>query len=340
MRRAAAALLAAALAAGACASDDPEQLGIDDFVRNGQGYQEGGHYDQALHQFRKALEIDGSNAKALLGEATCLYWLGTVETSEGGRRALEAEEKFRLLDADDYGENSWKVTLVYGMVHARLEDLWGRKAAAAEKAAAAGDPIPGEEAARWRATAAAHGAAAEKAFLEVLAREDQPLAKNNLTALFFLATRNALRAEAGEDYAAGIAYIRRYEAEVEKSKRLWTVMKKQEPDLAEAYEQKLKAAERQEIQLRDLVANILFKRREFERSIEELDRIAAIDPFRAETFLNRGRNHEELGRFGAAADDYRRFLKFTDLHPGSPTVVEAAERMARCEARAGDPGAR
>jgi tetratricopeptide (TPR) repeat protein len=325
--------LLGALAAAGCAStdDENETLGIDVYLHNAQGYAEGGHYDQALAEFRRALSIEPSNPKARLGEATSLYWMGTAETSAAGRAILDASEKAEALDPSDYGENSWKVLLVRGLIDARLADLWVRKADLASKNAAEGQAGAEADVAAAREAAARHGAAAESRLREVLSQEDQPLARNNLTALFILASRVALRAKSSADYDEALTLFRRYEKEVDRSKALWTEMKKREPDLADTYEAKLRGAVRQEVELRDLVANIYFKRREHEASIAELDKVIALDGLRASAFFNRGRNHEELGRFGAASDDYRRFLKLTDLQPGSPLVVEAAERMARCE---------
>jgi tetratricopeptide (TPR) repeat protein len=345
-RRAAVAAVAAVLsglAAGACASDDSrEDLGTEVYLANAQAYVDGGHFDQALAEFRRGLEVDPASRKALLGEASCLYWLGMGETAAAGANIELAEEKIEALDPEAYADNAWKVALYKGMIHARLADLWGRKADLARKAAQPEQPDPANPGDRTAPADAVadlktaeesrdrHEAVATRAFETVLAAEDR-MAKNNLTALFYLASRGALRAQTSEDYAAPLDYFRRYAVEVDKSKKLWVEMKKREPDLAEVYEGKLKAAERQEVQLRDLVANIYFKQRRHEESIAELDRVVALDPYRAAAFFNRGRNEEELGRYGSAADDYRRFLMLTDLRPNSPLVQEASERKTKCE---------
>lgn len=325
------ALLAALLAGSAgCASDtDAEDLDVTTYLHNAQGYAEGGHYDQALSQFRQALAIDPGNDKALLGEATCLYWMGTEEAASAGGHILLAEEKFEKLDPSSYGENAWKVHLGRGMVHARLAELWGRKADLARRQG--GDAAALLQIREAEGKVKLHDAKASSEFDAVLAMSDQPLARNNLTALFFLATHSALAAKDEAGLSRSMDYFHRYEKEVEKSKALWVEMEKREPKLADLYRQKLKAAERQEVELRDLMANILFKQRRHEDSIKELDKVLALDPWRASAFLNRARNEEELGRFGAAADDYRRFLKATDLPPGSAPVIEATDRMRRCE---------
>ncbi len=349
----------AALVAGGCASDDSrENLGAELYLGNAQQYVEGGHFDQALAEFQRALEVDPENRKALLGEASCLYWLGLGETPAAGSSIESAEEKIEALDPEAYGENAWKVALFKGMIHARLADLWGRKVELARqnakeakpegqdpaeppvtaepKPAEAKPPEPkpeeGPEVKAAEANRDRHEAVATKSFEFVLAAEDR-MAKNNLAALFYLASRGALRARSPEDYARPLEYFRRYAVEVEKSKRLWVEMKKKEPDLADVYQEKLKSAERQEVQLRDLVANIYFKQHRHEESIAELDKVVALDPYRSAAFFNRGRNEEELGRFGAAADDYRRFLMLTDLRSDSRLVLEASERKTKCEDR-------
>ena len=333
MLRAALATALAAAAAG-CSSPDREDLGSQVYLHNAQGYAEGGHWDQALDQFRRALELDPDNQKALLGEATSLYWLGTGETAAAGRAIEEAEQKIDALDPEDFDEQDWKVRLTSAMVHGRLAELWGRKADLVRADAAAGSPEAVAALAAAEKAFTLHDEKSAALFLEVLAETDEPLARNNLEALRKLAARSALRASKPEEYAEALDYLKRYETEVTRSRALWIEMKKREPDLAEVYDRKLKRAERQEIELRDLVANLLYKRRDHKGSLAEIDRILALDPARAGAWLARAQNHEELGRWGDAADDYRRFLQLTTLPSGSEPVLQAAERMAKCEEKA------
>ena len=330
------AALLAALAATApgCVSDDRENLGAQVYLHNAQGYMEGGHWEQALTQFRRALELDPDNRKALLGEATSLYWIGTGENSAAGRALEEAERRIAALDPDSYGDQDWKVRLSAGMIHARLAELWRRKADRARTPAAAGDAAAAEALAAAERAFARHDSESAARFREVLAEADEPLARNNLEALRSLAGREALRASTTEEYEEALGYLRRYESEVSKSRGLWIEMKKREPEYAEIYDRKLRRAERQEVELRDLIANLHFKRRDHAASLAEIDRILAIDPGRASAWLARAQNHEEIGRWGDAADDYRRFLELTDLPPASDPVLRATERMAKCEENA------
>ncbi|MHC4924133.1 MAG: tetratricopeptide repeat protein [Planctomycetota bacterium] len=327
------ALMFSSFAVSGCATtSEEEELAIDVYLQNAQGYVDGGHHDQALAQFRRALQIDSSHTKARLGEAMSLYQMGLENTPGGGRRALEAVEKFGDLNASRYGQNAWKIHLGDGMARSRVADLWDLQAARLEGDAQDGDTDAIARIQEARASAAKLRDQAEASFKRVL-QYDDPLAKDNLAALFFLATRSALRAESPEGYEEAIGYMRRYEVHVKRSKQLWITAAEQEPDLRPLYERRLKRAERQEIELRDLLANIYFKRRDHKKSLEQLDIVLELDRDRADAYFNRGRNHEELGRFGAAADDYRRFIGLTTLPPTSALVVEAAERQAKCEAQ-------
>ncbi len=329
-----ASLLVLAAAVGACASTTEEEvLQIDVYVQNAQGYMDGGHYEQALAQFRRALRIDADHGKARLGEAFCLYHMGDRPQPGAEVRIQEAEAAFAALDPSDYGENSWKVALGRGMVHSRLSELYDAAARLRDPGGAAGDRGAPADRERALAESRRHASLAEAAFRAVLADGTQPLARDNLTALFFLARAGALRATRPEEYDEALAFFRRYEVQVDRSKALWRSLAKSEPENAAVLEQRLRAAERQEIALRDTIANILFKRRDHAGSLAELDKVLALDGDRASAWLARGQNNEALGRFGAAADDYRRFLALTDNAPSSEDVIRATERMRACEAR-------
>jgi tetratricopeptide (TPR) repeat protein len=328
-----AAVLALALAAWlpACVSDNPDAQEIDVYLHNAQGYMEQGHYDQALDQFRKAIAIDPSNKKALLGEVGTLCNLGMTETQVGARAIQEAETKIAAIEPENYGEGGWKVKLIRGEIHARLAELWGRKEEAARKRTESGEGDFAKDQEDARRNRARYEALTRPDFLAVLASVDQDFANQNITALFYLARSVAFRAQSDGEYDEALGYFDRFQKVIEDSKTLWTKMKKQEPDNADIYEGKYKNAVMVEINLRDIKATIHFKKHDHEKSIEELDKILALDPYRWQAFLTRAQNQEELGRFGAAADDYKRFLKFTDYGPTEPAVIEASERMARCE---------
>jgi tetratricopeptide (TPR) repeat protein len=331
-------LACCALAAAGCAStSDPEALEIDVYVQNAQGYVDGGHYEEALSQFRRALTLEPQNTKALLGEAYALLYLGQTSAPSAESRIQEADLKFAALDPGTYGENSWKVDLGKGMVHSRLAELYTRAAEIREGAASRGDPTSAAARDRALSEARRRDGLAEKAFMDVLARTDQPLARDNLAALFYLARSKAMRASDSPGYDEALALFRRYEVQVERSKSMWRESARTDPVNAAYFEERLRGAERQEVALRDIVANIHFKRQDHAASLAELSRIIALRPDHAPAYLNRARNAEELGRYGEAADDYRQFLSLTDDPPTAESVLRASERMHECELRVKTP---
>lgn len=329
------ALLASVIGGGCASTDEDETLEVSIYLQNAQGYVDGGRYDEALNQFRRALAVDPGNSKALLGEAFALLYLGQGQGDTAAARIQEADRAFAGLEPERYDENSWKVNLGRGMVNARLAELYSNAAEMRNGAAAGGDTIASTERDHARAEVARRDAAAEREFTAVLARTDQPLARDNLAALFYLARHHALRATDNAGYDRALEFFRRYAVQVERSKALWRNSIKSDAANAPLYESRLQGAERQEVALRDLVANIHFKRRDHAASMEELNRILAIEPENSRAYLNRARNEEELGRYGEAADDYRRFLALTDDPPTTSAVITATERMRECEEKLG-----
>jgi tetratricopeptide (TPR) repeat protein len=240
-----AAALAAALALAACASSGEKALSVETYVHNAQTYVDGGLHDSALQQWRRALELDPGSQKALLGEAFALLALGQGEMPSSGAYIQEAERAFAQLEARGFGENGWKVDLGRGMTAWRLAELWDRKTGLRIRTADADDPVNRASIEEARGQRERHRDIARKAFLAVLEDGSQPMAKDNLVALWHLATLSALRAEATADYDVALGYFRRFEDQIEKSKRLWQEGAKREPSLAATFERKLMGAKSQ-----------------------------------------------------------------------------------------------
>ncbi len=335
-RHAAAPLLlaaAAALASGcASTSSEEEELATGQYLENAARYYEDGNYDGALSQFRRALRKDPRNSKGILGEAFSLMQLGQAAKPSAEAYIWEAEAKMAALSPRDYGAAGWKVHLGRGMVQRRLADLYGQLARLRRsQAGKSGSEEAAKQAAEAEAERDRREASAVESFREVLSYEDQPLAEDNLAALFFLASHEALHAKGPADYERALGYFRRYATWVEKSKKLWVDLEKRDPESADYYRSMRERAIRQEVALRDLVADVHFKRRDHQASIDELKKVIELDTDHAPAWFNLGRNLEELGRHGAAFDAYKKFLSLTDLPSASAEVQEAAQRMAACE---------
>ena len=76
----------------------------------------------------------------------------------------------------------------------------------------------------------------------------------------------------------------------------------------------------EELQVRTLVAEFHYSRRQFKEALVQLDRVLQADPRRFVDYYNRGRVLLELGEPDRAKSDFRRFL----ADPSIPTSSEKA----------------
>lgn len=291
------------------------------YVENAAQYYDGGHYPNAYQQWGKALEIDPDEERARLGQAMALYRMGLEDTKEGLGNLAEAERRLAALRGGELGDQSWKAEIGYALVQMRWAEAYDRVVRVQEANAAAGRPHDAQKAAQAREERPRRGAAAERSFKAVLA---DPRVEPNfqLTCWIGLAKMTALRGA----YEESLEWCRKYEAQVVKSREFWA---KRGP----SYESKLLGAELQEAELRDVLGNTLFKLGRFEEAEAELDRLVAVQPSRANAYLNRGMLREARGAWDLARSDYGNFLRLTDLPSEDPAVLEAEKRRFLCEER-------
>jgi tetratricopeptide (TPR) repeat protein len=291
------------------------------YLENAAQYYDGGHYPNALQQWGKALELDPDEEKARLGQAMALYRMGLEDTKEGLGNLAEAERRLAALRGGELGDQSWKAEIGYALVQMRWAEAYDRVVRVQEAHAAAGRPHDPAKAAQARAERPRRIAAAEQSFRTVLA---DPRVEPNfqLTCWIGLAKMTALRGA----YEESLAWCGKYEEQVVRSREFWA---KRGP----TYETKLLGAEMQEAELRDVLANTLFKLGRFEQAEEQLDRLVAVQPARASAYLNRGMLREARGAWDLARSDYGNFLRLTDLGSDDPTVLEAEKRRFLCEER-------
>jgi len=101
------------------------------------------------------------------------------------------------------------------------------------------------------------------------------------------------------------------------------------PNLAFEKEKReeLKKMQREEIDVRAMLAELHYLRREFDKSLEHLQVILTMDPGRKVDYFNRGRCLRELGRSEEAKADFRKFLATSDLPPGDAKMTEAVRAL-------------
>ncbi|MCU0725729.1 MAG: tetratricopeptide repeat protein [Planctomycetes bacterium] len=322
-----------------CLTDEetPEEREASFYTNNAQAYIDGGHYERALQQFDRALEIDEDNQLALVGRAWTYVMLGEAQILRGVKAGAEniqlALAEFEELEGDDFGPASYKIDLGYGKAHLLMAELYERRADLL-RSAVERRPDPQKEAARSAADESRleHYREATTYLARVLEAKDNPLAKDDLTALLLMARINVGR----QDYAGALIYTERYLEQVRRSKSLWLDAIRKYPSDEKLYEAKLAGAVAKEVPARYLISSALFKLGRVENAETELNEVLLLDPFVAGAWLDRGIVREQLGKNEEAIRDYREFLTHAarlGLTEDDPRVVEAAARIANLTTR-------
>jgi Tfp pilus assembly protein PilF len=291
------------------------------YVENAAAYYDGGHFLRAYSQWDRALAIDPHEDRARLGQAMALYQLGREDTKDGIARLTEAEKRLEELRDGELGDQSWKAELGYALVQLRWAEAFGRVVTIQSANQAAGRPHDAEKLDEARREIPRRAAMADTAFRNVLSSPNvEPNLK--LTTWIGLARVTSMRGA----YEESLEWARKYEAQVVQSAEFW---RKQ----GDEYASKLFGAELQEAELRDVLANTLFKLGRFDESEKELDRLIGLQPERASAYLNRGVLREARSAWDLARSDFARFLSTTTLPSDDPAVLEAEKRRILCEER-------
>lgn len=333
-------VLALALAGCMSPETEPEKHDVDFFNNNAQHFYEGAHYQRALGQFEKAIGVDPDNITALLGRAWSLLMLGEAQIMAGEPEGAEniqiAGEALRELESRGIDKDQFKVHLGLGKVHARMGDLYDNRLRLTEGQMAF-RPEGGPE-------SAVAGEARQRRDLErqnawdhfhrVLSSKDNPAAEGNLVALLELSRLSVIR----KDYESAHEYGTRYLEQVRKSKDLWVESMVRLPKDRPLWEAKLAGAVAKEVEVRDLLANTLFKLGRLEEAMDQLHRVILLAPHRGDAYINRAIIREELGEKAEAVEDLKSFLvraARVEMDPGDPRAIEATKRLMRLEKELG-----
>jgi len=311
------AVAAVAWSTAAClfgGTSDEDQRRLEIHLANAQSYYSRGRLPQAEQQFRKALEVDDSNEKALLGLGWSLLRQDQVRKIREGQEVLETLER---RTPDDFrvelglGNARYREALVYDR---RIEELQGFE----------GD----HEADIAQATKERDRLleAAKTNYERVL--ELKPEYPHALAGLGQIA---ALRGDCDE----AIRYLERYIVLAEQTRRYFENKKARvvEPDEMEIVDEKIAGNVDKEVTVRDLMANLYFDAGEPEKSIDQLNRILAVKPDFTDAYLHRARCWERLGNFPLAVEDLQRFLRKTERSVDDPLVLRANTMLVDFQSR-------
>lgn len=91
----------------------------------------------------------------------------------------------------------------------------------------------------------------------------------------------------------------------------------------------LRELEHEELDVRALVADYHFHRKDFKTALEHIDRALRLDPTRSDNYYNRGRLHIELANTEDAKKDFRRFLATSQLPASDSRMTYATKALMR-----------
>jgi tetratricopeptide (TPR) repeat protein len=336
-----------ALLFGACSTmfgsdETSEEHTAGFYVQNAQRMYDGGHYNQALQQFEKALAEDDDDKTALLGRAWCMLFLaeGSVlrRAEDADDRLAEADTAFEALREVDFDENQYKVQLGQGKIRVLYGDLYAARAGLLRRRAATLPPTAAEDSALADTLKSrdAEYRKALKIFQAVLDMKDTPGAEDNLVALIHLARINVILRQ----YNNALIFAERYLKQVEYSKGLWVQSSINYPENKALWEAKLAGAVTKEVEVRDLIGDILYKLGRYDLAERELTEVIFLSPERGDAYLNRAIVREHMMKRDEALEDYRSFMfraARLDLDPQDPRVIKATERILVLEKELGLP---
>jgi hypothetical protein len=308
---------------------------LSTYLENAAQYYDGGHFQRAYQQWDQALALDSGNEKARLGQTMSLYQMGRSESPESIQPLLEATTRIEELRHEDYDRDQWKVELGAALIHQRWCDIYDRKIrliGEQEKKGVAPDQKTLEIAKREFASNLAES---EKAFHNALSGPEKD-PRDRLTCWLGLARVAAWK----DDLAGALQYANLYLEQVMKSKRLWKESATRYPREAPIYEAKFAGAQMQEAELRDLMGAVLFKMGRPDDAEKQVNLVIDMFPQRASAYLNRGILRQMRGDDDLARSDFRKFLSYTELPDGDPSILEATRRLGEVESRLAQQEAR
>lgn len=85
----------------------------------------------------------------------------------------------------------------------------------------------------------------------------------------------------------------------------------------------------QELDVRVLLAETLYDRKDYAAAVVHLDAVLAANPSRTTDYFNRGRCLRQMGRTDQAREDFRRFVATSNLPASNPRMIEAVQFLGQ-----------
>lgn len=322
--------LGAALSLSACSSSGPRKAGDDLgltkkqkeglFLENAIRYVSLGDFDRAQDQARKGLEISPGNKRFLMIFGRCNLQRG------GAQDILVAIDTFKRIDGDD--RNDFRVQASWGAAVERLGMFYyeaARGVESGERTTKAKDPK--QRAEELRADAIKHWEEAYEHFtLSLTARSGEPEAINGLVRTSALLGRPEESIEHSRELIKAIQASQRL---VNSELDVTDITAKEERRL---FKSRVSNTDF-EVKARLHITSLLRTNGQLAEAIEELDAIAALDPYLAQAHSQKAQLLFESGDFVKARASVTRFLEMqaptSDVN--DPDIRQAFELIERCD---------
>lgn len=284
--------------------------------------------DQCLDQAERGLAIDSDDYKLLSIKGMVLLRLSKLSTGPARARTLgEAEALFeRLYATRSPVQHLHQVLLGYAMTlqaqgMSNLEQARQLNDAASRSGAASSDALA------KKAKATEHDSIGRSKLLmarEVLAALEQ---RGDLPRVCYFHQMQVAAALGEKD--ATVALGDKYLKASHKEQDSLRADIARTPSLQFERERgaSLKDLQTDEIDVRSMLAELHYDRRQFDKALEHLQVILHMDPGRTADYYNRGRCLRELGQLEEAKADFRKFLATSDLPAGNPKMTEAVRAL-------------
>ncbi len=297
---------------GGLSSEEQKRLTM--FQQNAATYYGGQRFDQAIDAAEKGLELEPGNYK-LLSVAGWSY----LQKGEIGRADQFFSRAYAERSPADHGG---PVLLGYGRTQQLLGDEHARLAETETARSERRDVTETERtlavsrAEEHAARARAHWTEAERLYHELIRREELlRFAHKGLMEI------DVQRGDYEKAVAEGQACLDRNLAEQEVKNSI--IRETMNLDYERQERQALQDLVDQEIKVRSALAEMHFRKGNYEAAVKQLDVLLQLDPTRSTDYYNRGRALEELGRRDEARRDFEKFLGTTKLPNGDERVAHA-----------------
>lgn len=318
-----AAFLLLLCACSSLSSDERKKLATHQ--SSAQYYYQGGLFDQAMGQVERGLALDPDDYKLNAIRGTILLRRSGSALGQDHRRLDEATECLaRVYEARSPSRHEPYLLLSYALaLQKQGRRNLGEEITLRDQATRANEPAPllqQADAAQQSAQSRLQGA---REVLGVLVERGELLRRCHYHLL--------LIAQDLRDWPAFDNEAKVYLEQLAKDQ----AATQQEVDRTDVYgwEQEqlnnLAAQKQEELDVRALLAEHHFLRQNFPVALTHLDRVLELDPSRSVDYFNRGKVLLELRRNEAAKEDFRRFLRLTNLPPDSDKTTFAAAALAR-----------